>query len=342
MRILIYEFVTGGGWYQVAPNEPPSGSLLAEGSAMLEAALRDFAQLPGVELHVLRDRRLEPLPQDNVEVHLIDSAAGEVTALESVAGVADHVLLIAPELDGHLLTRSRLVEKLGTLLFSPSSEFVEVAGDKWRTYQALSNAGVPTPRSCLVKREQPVLPDWRAIVAKRHDGCGSQGVHLVRPPSQVIDWDAIGQDLALVQEYCSGQAASVAMLCGPSGIYPLPGCTQRLRDNSFDYLGGECPLPEPLHHRAQALSRRVIEAMPAARGFVGVDLVLGDAADGSQDYVIEINPRLTTSYVGLRTLSETNLALAMLDVVQGREPQLAWKPGRVSWSTDGVVSYRET
>jgi predicted ATP-grasp superfamily ATP-dependent carboligase len=81
--------------------------------------------------------------------------------------------------------------------------------------------------------------------------------------------------------------------------------------------------------------------LPPTIGYVGIDLILGEAEDGSQDYVIEINPRLTTSYVGLRALSNTNLAQAMLDVAQGREPQLDWKPGRVRWSADGVVEYFE-
>jgi predicted ATP-grasp superfamily ATP-dependent carboligase len=74
-------------------------------------------------------------------------------------------------------------------------------------------------------------------------------------------------------------------------------------------------------------------------GWLGIDLILGEADDGSQDYVIEINPRLTTSYVGLRALSNTNLAQAMLDVALGHEPHLNWKPGKVTWSADGVVEY---
>jgi predicted ATP-grasp superfamily ATP-dependent carboligase len=110
-------------------------------------------------------------------------------------------------------------------------------------------------------------------------------------------------------------------------------------DGLFTYYGGACPLPGPLNARAQALVLDAIEVFPPPLGYIGVDLVLGDAEDGSNDYVIEINPRLTTSYVGLRALSKTNLAQAMLDVARGREPGLAWKEGRVRWSADGAVEY---
>ena len=50
---------------------------------------------------------------------------------------------------------------------------------------------------------------------------------------------------------------------------------------------------------------------------MGVDLVLGRDPTGAEDFVIEVNPRLTTSYVGLRAAAKTNLAEAMLRVAEG-------------------------
>jgi predicted ATP-grasp superfamily ATP-dependent carboligase len=71
---------------------------------------------------------------------------------------------------------------------------------------------------------------------------------------------------------------------------------------------------------------------------VGVDLVLGDAADGSRDFAIEINPRLTTSYVGLRALCETNLAEMMVKMSDGESlPEIRWKPHRARFDADGSV-----
>ena len=67
--------------------------------------------------------------------------------------------------------------------------------------------------------------------------------------------------------------------------------------------------------------------------------MLGEAEDASQDYVIEINPRLTTSYVGLRAIFNENLAEAMLKVALGKSPCLTMKPGRVRFSADGAVEH---
>src|SRR5207248_1194750 len=95
-------------------------------------------------------------------------------------------------------------------------------------------------------------------------------------------------------------------------------------------LGGELPIPPDLAARAVAVATRAVGCVPGLLGYVGVDLVLGDAADGSRDYAIEINPRLTASYVGLRALAGFNLAAAMLRVAAGDDPgPLPWRNERL-------------
>jgi hypothetical protein len=67
MRLCLYEFVTGGGWYGCPERELPE-SLRREGRAMLVALAADFSALAGVEVTVLVDRRCHDLelPRCNV------------------------------------------------------------------------------------------------------------------------------------------------------------------------------------------------------------------------------------------------------------------------------------
>ena len=144
----------------------------------------------------------------------------------------------------------------------------------------------------------------------------------------------------ILQEFVGGRAASVAFLCGPAGNVPLVPVFQLLSDDGrFKFLGGELPIPSDLAERAVKLAKRAVDCVPGLLGYVGVDLVLGDAADGKRDFAIEINPRLTTSYVGLRALAEFNIAEAMLQAAAGKlaEP-LKWKPGRVRFTPEGSVA----
>jgi predicted ATP-grasp superfamily ATP-dependent carboligase len=129
------------------------------------------------------------------------------------------------------------------------------------------------------------------------------------------------------------------MLIGAAGRLALPAATQHLSDDGqFRYLGGSLPLPDHLNDRAQRLALRAVAPISGMAGYVGVDMVLGDGADESQDVAIEINSRLTTSYVGLRALAEFNLAETMLALALGKPlPERRYRDRIVTWSADGTV-----
>jgi predicted ATP-grasp superfamily ATP-dependent carboligase len=137
-----------------------------------------------------------------------------------------------------------------------------------------------------------------------------------------------------------GLAASVAFLIGPRQTVTLCPAEQLLSDDGrFRYLGGRLPLPPELARRAADVARRAVDAVKGLAGYVGVDVVLGDAADGSRDSVIEINPRLTTSYVALRAMTDENLMGLLLTVAGGgRVAEPAWQTGNVRFTADGRVT----
>ena len=135
----------------------------------------------------------------------------------------------------------------------------------------------------------------------------------------------------LWQRYVPGTAASIACLCGENRRIFLRGGYQLLSgDGQFRYLGGELPLPPALEHRARRLAEAALAAFPELRGYVGLDLVLGPDSRGRKDFVIEINARLTTSYLGQRQLCRQNLAEMLVRLLIGQpvaEPE--WHPGLV-------------
>jgi predicted ATP-grasp superfamily ATP-dependent carboligase len=141
----------------------------------------------------------------------------------------------------------------------------------------------------------------------------------------------------IAQRYVPGLAASVAFLIGPSRVVPLVPCEQLLStDGRFTYLGGRLPIAPDLADRVLRIADRAVRSVPGLLGYVGADVVLGD--DG-RDWAIEINPRLTTSYVGLRALARFNLAGAMLAFVRGQPlPELAWHDRQIEFTPDGRLS----
>ena len=74
-------------------------------------------------------------------------------------------------------------------------------------------------------------------------------------------------------------------------------------------------MPEHLHDRANRLAGRALKNFPGLEYWVGVDLILGHNENGEEDYIVEINPRLTTSYLGARKgLPNNNLAKLWLNM----------------------------
>ena len=335
MHVFLYEWVTGGGLME-QPGRLPA-SLLAEGSAMISALAADFAAIDGCRVTVLRDMRVAELPFRRCEVVEVQSTSDWREEFERLAAAADWSLVIAPEFDnilGDTLTRAR---DTGGRLLNAADDFVAVASNKQETAERLHAANVAAPEAVIFGAEEVNLPGHfpYPAVLKPIDGAGSQHTLLVtgrhdEPPP--YPWPR------RLERYYPGRPASVAALCGPGGRRMLPPCWQRLSDDGrFTYEGGAMIEVPELARRATALTCRALDAMPPALGYVGVDLVLGNDPDGSEDVVIEINPRLTTSYVGLRRAVKQNLAQAMVDVAEGRVVELALRPTLIEFSADGAV-----
>jgi predicted ATP-grasp superfamily ATP-dependent carboligase len=304
---------------------------------MLSAVVEDMSRIPGVEVQSLLNEDLFPTDQ-GPHFHRIDPAT-EVERFRELAAQADYTLVIAPEFDDILAERCDWVGQVGGRWLGPSAASIRVTADKYALGQHLKRNGVPTPGCWLLTSDIPEFP----AVLKPRFGAGSLEMFLVQGPEDRPGFRSDGRlkDM-IVQRFVAGQPASVAILIGSKQRLAMPAASQVLSaDGRFHYLGGCIPLPEKLTARAQLLACRAVESVPGLLGYMGVDLVLGSATDGSEDWVIEINPRLTTSYIGLRALAESNLAQALIDIVIGKEVKpLKWRRGQVQFSCDGRVSFK--
>lgn len=322
MRVFVYEYLTARG-VGADPGDPLH-AMHREGAAMRAAVAADFAALPGCEVVTL----------DGV------SAADEPTAFNAHAAAADWSLVIAPEFDGILVTRCRWVREAGGRLLGPELTAVDLCADKLALAAHWREHGVPTPATT---DREPTPCEAFPVVWKPRDGCGSTATFLLRDRFELAAARAAvaGGEYAgpmILQEFVPGVAASVALLCGPAGSVPLLPAAQHLSaDGRFRYRGGAIPLPGNLADRAVRLATRAVECVPGLLGWVGVDLVLGDG----RDVAVEINPRLTTSYVGLRAIAATNLSGALVRAAVGEPPTLSWRREAVRFTPDGSVA-RET
>jgi predicted ATP-grasp superfamily ATP-dependent carboligase len=316
MRVFVYEYLTATGTGRDPAS--PDHAIFREGRAMRDAVAADFARTPGVQVSTL------------------DDADDERSEFARLAQEAAYSLVVAPEFDGILEERTRWVQEAGSLLLGSSPELVAFAADKAAVAAHWRERGVPTPATTT---REPTPCEALPVVWKPRDGCGSTATFLLRSTFDLASAKAkrAAEGHAgpmILQEFVPGAPASVALLAGAAGVFPLAPCFQHLTDDGrFKYLGGSLPIPPAFAERAVRLATRAVGCVPGLLGYVGVDLILGDAADGSRDSAIEINPRLTTSYVGLRELAEFNIAEQLIRVVGGSAPEpMWWKAGPVRFA----------
>lgn len=308
MRLFLYEYGS------LPRREALPDSIRIEGQAMLNALREDARRTPGCEAMWIDAATPLDLEQERL-------------ALQSLARQADGCIVIAPEFSGLLETRCRWVEEAGGKWLGPSSSAVVLCGDKWHVYQHWVKRHVPTPRTWLPKDLPADLPP---LLHKHRYGAGSLAIGMGLHPGHGSESPSMKD--VLYQAFHPGWPASVSLLIGPDGwtLPLLPGEQMLSDEGKFQYRGGRWPLSPRLQDRAVDLARKAVAGIPGLLGYVGVDLILGEAEDGSNDAAIEINPRWTTSYLGLRLMTTASILELMLSVCAGYRP----KPPR--WAEAGI------
>ena len=282
IRVFVYEYLTSGALAGL----PEAESLAREGRAMFAAAVADLEGCKGVVV--------------------CTSEGAEETHFRAAARRADFALVIAPEFDDILAERCEWAEQEGCRLLGPSIEAIRLTADKLRLAEHLARAGVPTIPTVPFTLAPPWPPPY---VVKPRYGAGSQDTFLVRDLAPIERPDTI------LQPYLAPRHGPLSLAC--IGRMPLVLMRQTLSaDGRFHYLGGERALDvDDAPYRE--LARAALDAVPGLAGYFGLDLLWPQGAD--RPVVVEINPRLTTSYVGLRALCEGNLMQTLLDAARGRE-----------------------
>ncbi|MHA1713873.1 MAG: ATP-grasp domain-containing protein [Candidatus Ranarchaeia archaeon] len=330
MKIFVYEWITGGGFR----DRPFPFSLLVEGYSMLEAIVNDFC-LAGHETTVLLDGRLRMdknrLSAENIL--FLDTCAPFMQQFDKLVAEADATYIIAPETAGILERLVKRVQGLSQILNCTSEAIKQVAG-KDRIHKLACKTGLTTPSTITIDLLEPSKEIASRlgklgypIIMKPVQGTGCEGISIIECPSQIEKAIKKIRDvnqcrMGIAQKYVNGISASVSLLISRKIVLPLslngqnvklsgPGQTSR-------YLGGFVPLEHHLREKACDACIKLIKGINGLQGYVGIDIILTE----EEVIFLEINPRLTTSYIGLRQVLTANLAQLIIDsIVKNKLPK---------------------
>ncbi|MEX0615796.1 MAG: ATP-grasp domain-containing protein [Methylophaga sp.] len=306
MKIVVYEHFTSGALQgQALPAE-----LAREGDAMLRAIVEDMLTNTAFKPIILRDNRLADL--SGAQNLPIANSKQYQQIWQQCLSNETLFLLIAPETDGILQQLAEAVLEAGKTLLGSSPDAIALCSDKLRCSQFLQQHNLPTveTQSADDWLNQPLFTG--PIVCKPNDGTGCvetyyfDETHYAAAYLQKMSDNKRRQQI--VQPFYDAQAMSLSLFIGQS--VQILSLNQQLMniDQQFSYHGSQVGVPYPAtfgHAQAQTLVDQLWLAMPGLSGFVGVDMLI----DEQQARIIEINPRLTTSF---NQLQQTGLSPAAL------------------------------
>lgn len=278
-------------------------SLAPEGAAMLAVLTDSFGRCGHDVVH--------PGPGDFM------------AEIQRLAPGCDAGLVIAPDplLFRYTAALERLTHNLGC-----GSLTAAVCASKQQTGAVLSRQGIPVPAGTVTGKR----------VIKPVQGCGAQGVRLSGSDpgegefsQQFIDGEHLS--VSMVGSRVVGNACSYY-----TGKPPLLLAVNRQHiaispEGRFTYLGGETPV---VHERQDEIVRTAEKTLTVlgCQGYTGVDIVLAD-----RPYVVDVNPRITTSIIGIAACMEEEIADILVEASKGGGPERVHLAGRVRFDTHGKV-----
>ncbi len=340
MRIIVYEYISGGGY----AGQPIPSSVLTEGFGMLRTIVSDF-KAAGHEITVFLDERiskLNPPMSADYTVPIIYSHE-PATFLANIAKINDAVFIIAPETNHLLQSFADLVEKTNKISLNCDSSSIQNVADKIVLYQILEKNGLPIPKTIVldVKNDLTKIRQYvpsvlcYPLVFKPADGVGCNGLSIIKEESQIVKAvekirNEFLKDHFIIQEYVAGEPASVSLICTKDKALAISLNHQTIKlgtpKEGSSYEGGAVPFNHPLKHDAFAVAEKVVRCFAGFRGYVGVDLVLTK----DKVFVVDVNPRLTTSFVGLTRVVNFNIAQAIVNATLKNE--IPMKPNIISYA----------
>lgn len=295
-------------------DDPQFAALAAEGELMLRALVEDLAAIPGVEVVTLLDARLAiELP---AKAHRIAPGEDFWARFRRVAHEAEAVWPIAPEQDAILEQLTKEVIACGRTLLNSRPEAVRTAASKRATAAALGAAGIPVIPIFASESELPA--EIEEAVVKPDDGAGCRDTRLFHSRDELRNRAKDGiPPTEIVQPFVHGGVFSLSALFF-EGRGRLLACNRQYvseKDGELRFEGVKVNAKQDPERRYRRLVTQIAATLPGLWGYAGIDFIDTEAGP----LVLEVNPRLTTSYAGLRRVLGVNPARLVLELPDSLE-----------------------
>ena len=333
--ILVFEYFTASG--------EKDKCIISEAEALIFALLDDLKDY-NIDLVINESYKNAVGNFKNVNPILIDCDV--VDWLSDNAANFTKAIFISAENNNNLFCITKILEDSNVEVYNSSSSASHIASDKFESYKKLENI-VPQPLS--FKMEIDHNGDWKKTIKDVYKKRNSSKL-IIKPLIGVdcedivvidelrFDLDKIFKPgtLVLVQEFIEGTDISVSLISDGKKAVPISLNKQfiLLENDRGNYLGGKLPFNAEFRDDAYEIAVKAVESVDGLRGFVGVDLIISDEGE---IYLLEINSRFTTPYVGLKKIADINIGKTIIEVIDKK-----LDINELNISLDGEVEFKKS
>lgn len=322
LKIWVCEYVSAGG---LASHVLPA-SLLQEGLLMRDALLADLSAL-GVDCITSHDSRVPvPVNAQSLPVHAGDDVYA-VWHNQLASNDIDACWVIAPETGGILFEMHEMAQRDGLAWIGCSAEAIRDTSAKSRMTDLCEQAGIPVLPYVFLEQvnsfkelawyDHALTYGW---VVKPDDGAGCEFTYYFKNIKELsefkveINKNVSNPERLLLQPYLPGRALSMSVISTSNEVKVVAGHQQsvHIQEGAFVFNGAGVNEAAEYLPAMQQMAERVHHAIPGLVGYWGADMIL--TADG-QLTLVEVNPRLTTPYIGLSKLCAENPAQMILEAI---------------------------
>ena len=278
---------------------------MLEGRAMLGTLVRSFVSCGHEVLYPTSGMQLDT--GTAVRTDQFDDS------ISKISKKCDAGLVIAPdELLGDL---TEIVEDNTVNLGCPP-DAVRLCADKLECTRALEKEKIPVPETTGSGRYSG------SYVIKPRFGCASEGIH--RSSAGVLEEGFIGT------KFIEGEHLSASIITGRTQLLLTVNKQLIEMNDEISYKGGIVPYYSDRNDEIIAVAKKTAKVL-GCRGYAGVDIVLGD-----MPYVVDVNPRPTTSIIGISRVMEDEIADLIMRSSFGELPDRVRITGTFTFTKDGL------
>jgi len=282
-KILIYEYITGGGLI----NEDLTSDLMHEAILIIKSLYRSGENSKYFECDHLLDYRLKDFYKDNSIIIKNKDDLYNTNFLRKY----NYVLPVMPESNLKLYDYAKFLESNKINMLLSDSKTIKMCSDKYEFYKFICNNKLNTVKTYLKYTKN--MYGKRFVIKDRY-GVGCSYVEITKDINKLSTINSNN----IIQDYIVGQDYSLSVFFTRAGFKLLTINKQLIRINQNDqmYLSGiMVNIKHDFYIKFVSIISKIKNIFPGLRGFVGIDLLVND----KEIFIIEINPRLTTSFVGV-------------------------------------------